>query len=461
MKKIILANIGNRNISYQDEHYDRKLHGLSFREWTKQLVDSYENVSADLSENIITRLLDPIDNQPGVAVGDVHKLILFATNQLNETKQDQDTLYEAELIKRLFEQQYGFPVEIQQLQCRVTDNDALLRTYRNKLSALLVNSTNEQFIICDAGGTAQLKFNLKIIAEYLLPTERFEVLYVNISGPVERVPQKEYRRVIDDEQVRSLVAAGQYRAALLLRGFARPTDALTSSAVVDRLLLFAYARFNRLDGLISGVAQEFGKEITQYPMVLAVNQQSVAIGTERFTDVLSEQSKYALGELLLKVRCLFDQQRYNETMLTLAVFYETYLAAVITHQFGYDLVAKNHSERKRLLKDWPIFFPEMSMPIGLDVPLQIDLCSQVSNPDNQQFLTLLNQHISRGAGDTSKASLNGIRNKVAHNGYYVSDADLTSKLSYLPALLTDFYRLLDLPTDDPYHQLNKMIADEL
>ena len=210
MKKILLANIGNRNLKHKGETYFHKTHGGTFKEWTFNLLNNYKTVVTDLAINILNDLLE-------VQKEHLSEVILFASNQIEEQKQDQDTIYEGEILKRLIESQYGLSVRVIEVNCKVTDNDLLLRFYRNQLFELKNQYNGDlEIVICDAGGTAQQKSALKITTEFMLEIDRFEVWYVNPDSHLEAVKQQEYRRIIDEIQVSSLVQNGQFEGALSL-----------------------------------------------------------------------------------------------------------------------------------------------------------------------------------------------------------------------------------------------------
>ena len=123
MKKIVLANIGNRNLKFKGETYFSKTHGSTFREWTKNLLDNFEENKPLLTINILNDLLDSLN-------GEIEQVILFPSNQINEEKQDQDTIFEGEILHKLIKEKYNVAVDSsKQVTCKVTDNDALLRFY--------------------------------------------------------------------------------------------------------------------------------------------------------------------------------------------------------------------------------------------------------------------------------------------------------------------------------------------
>lgn len=460
MKKIILASIGNRNLLYQGKtFYDipRELKGThTFRSMTEEWLDNLSSEQQHIELNILNRLIDKFN-------GEIELIVLYTTNQINEKKQDQDTLYEGKIMKILIEQTYSIPVVLKEIQCSAVDPNLLILYYRNQLHNYKKAYQEHDFIVCDAGGTPQQKAALKIMAEYLLGEKRHKVFYVTPppDDQLYEAPQTEYRRVIDNEQVRSLVQAGQYRAALLLRGFDNPVDVLRSSgSPVDKLLLFGYARLNRTDDLIGKIVQSFGNKIKQFPDLLAVSQKQIQFQTSRFVRLLGSKSHFVIVELLYKTRYLIHKKRYNEAILSWAVFYETYLLAYITQQLGYDLLDDYKNEKERLLIDWPIFFPGKKAERDLDVPMQIDLALLNNDADNQTFLAELNLYIARGAvGLPRGLAINTVRNKVAHSGLYVSDKMISSELKYFPTLVEKTAKLMDLPAYDPYTELNKTIID--
>ncbi|MCY7351645.1 MAG: hypothetical protein LH606_13420, partial [Cytophagaceae bacterium] len=267
-----------------------------------------------------------------------------------------------------------------------------------------------------------------------------------------------------------------YRAALTLRGYVRPQDALGASNLADKLLLFAYARFNRLDELMGKLSESMKKRIVDYPNLLLTSQRQSILSNLSFANIVGTESLFMLGEWLAKVRTLHQTRRYNETVLAMAVFYEAYLAASIQHQFGYQLVddGKRQDEVNRLLNDARRRFPTIASAytdekqrLSNDVPFQIIICRQIQYPDHQKFLALLDPWIARGKDKgaqlfqgRSVVGINTIRNKVAHNGRFILDEEWTSVLGYLDGFLLECYTLFGLPDSDPYAELNEAIVKQ-
>ena len=106
--KILLANLGNRNITYQGRSYPdftkEEKAQYTFREWTKSLIEEYDLHQHSLDINILNPLLIPR--------GQYEKVYLYASDQSNiETRTDQDTVYEADIIKNILCDKYAYEHE--------------------------------------------------------------------------------------------------------------------------------------------------------------------------------------------------------------------------------------------------------------------------------------------------------------------------------------------------------------
>jgi len=212
MKNILVANLGNRNLKFNGKLYTEKpgsdndlsLYNEknSFKSLTQKiwnLWDSGSKPEIDIEINILDSFLR--DNQYVF-----EKVYLIGSNQIEEKKQDQDTYWEALIIKRIIEENFGISSEVIECRKKVTDNNQLLVFFRDTLKDLKQKYPEAKFIICDAGGTPQQKLALKIAVEFLFDKEEFDVLYKPIDkDELVKVDHYEYRKIILAEQIFSLI----------------------------------------------------------------------------------------------------------------------------------------------------------------------------------------------------------------------------------------------------------------
>ena len=461
MKKILLSNIGNRNIKYKGKTFIKEIHGEDFKEWTKNLLDNFPSEREFLEINILNDLLDEI-------ISETSTIILFASNQVNEVKQDQDTLFEAQIMKKLIEEKYfGVEVKIEEIHCKVTDNDELLRRYRSKLKNYKNIFSEHHFVICDAGGTPQQKSALKIMTEFMLDETAFEVRYVNPNGILEPVKQIEYRKIILSEQIKVLIEKGEYRAALEIWGITDPTDNKICKGDFEKLLCYAYFRFNHQHEIVSEMSFKVNF-LEKNADIIEYRQKNTSILHLEWEDVMSPESLFLLGEHLETLFFRWQKRQYNECILSLSVLYEFYLYATIEHKFGYKLTnsEKFSSEQKKLIDvakkrftNVATAFPDEIMH---GVPFLLVVAENIEISTSQKFLKILKKYISTGSkwkfssNDSKTMGINTVRNKIAHNGKYVDQKFVNEYIPYLPMLVEGIFEIFKIE-ESYFNLLNEKI----
>ena len=461
MKKILLSNIGNRNIKYKGTTFNKGIHGEDFKEWTKNLLDNFISEREFLEINILNDLLDEI-------ISETSTIILFASNQVNEIKQDQDTLFEAQILKNIIEEKYlGVEVKIEEIPCKVTDNDELLRRYRSKLKNYKQIFSEHHFVICDAGGTPQQKSALKIMTEFILDEYSFEVRYVNPNGVLEPVKQIEYRKIIVSEQIKVLIDKGEYRAALELWGITDPTDNKICKGEFEKLLCYAYFRFNHQHEIVFEMSFK-ANFLEKNSDIMAYRQKNTPILSSDWKDIMSQESLFSLGEHLETLFFRWQKRQYNESILSLSILYEFYLNATIEHKFGYKLTnSENFSlAENRLLDEAKQKFTNVANAypdkIIKGVPFFLTVAENINFPPSQNFLKILKAHISTGfkwkfsSKDSKTMGINTVRNKIAHNGKYVDQKFVNEYIPYLPMLVESIFEIFEIE-ESYFNRLNEKI----
>lgn len=214
-KQFMIANVGNRNLRYRGKKFkDIDAAQEDFRAFTKKLWENRQAELAHLGLEILPTLIEAKKEN-------LRYVALFYSDQAAEnTRINQDTLYAALLIKELLTAHYPkIEVLLEELRLKVTDANALMRSYHLKLMGYRSRYGDHRFLILDAGGTPLQKSSLKITAEFVFKYEpEYEVYNVamlkegqSVLEPVEPV---EYRRILEGEEARSLVENGYYGAAI-------------------------------------------------------------------------------------------------------------------------------------------------------------------------------------------------------------------------------------------------------
>ncbi len=166
-KKILLANVGNRNIMYRGEFYNELFQqgeiSLSFRDWTHELLKEFNQNQELIQFPIIRQFFEETEYQPDI-------IFLFASNSPAGLRNDQDTVYAAEIIKRLLGRQFPkVATNIIEVDRNVIDENTLIRFYAEKFNAIKKMFPDGQFLINESGGTPQQVFALKTCSYFILP----------------------------------------------------------------------------------------------------------------------------------------------------------------------------------------------------------------------------------------------------------------------------------------------------
>ena len=218
MKEILLANLGNSHIRYIGTTPEIQLKGdrnVPFRESTRYLMEHID----EERHNVIAEILPPLLEMKRDVLT---KMVLFTTDSPPGERNNQDTIYEGAILKKIFEKNYvGIEVVLIPISIVVTDINALMQFYRDTVNNLLLQHPDVKFVLADAGGTSQQKSALKIILEYLLDTDQFEAYNIKFKGGKsipEQIASDEYRRVINQQQIGQLIQQYDYTGALVVSG---------------------------------------------------------------------------------------------------------------------------------------------------------------------------------------------------------------------------------------------------
>ncbi len=166
-KKILLANVGNRNIMYRGEFYHELFSqselDVNFRDWTHKLLSNFEQHRELIQYPILQQFFEETEYQPDY-------IFLFATNSPQGLRNDQDTIYAAEIIRKLLELHHpGLATNIIEVNQNVIDENALIRFYAKKFEGIKNMFPQGNFLINESGGTPQQVFALKTCSYFLLP----------------------------------------------------------------------------------------------------------------------------------------------------------------------------------------------------------------------------------------------------------------------------------------------------
>ena len=479
--KILITNIGNRNIKYMgklhsdlEKNQDRPDTSLSFRKWTEQLLENFETEKENIELNILDTVLDQENLKPD-------KIFIFVSNQANNpNKNGQDTFYEGEIIKRIIAIGYQIEdVEIKEITDNVTDENYLMRYFQQFYTYLLKVYRDAFFIICDAGGTGQLKIALKIMAEFMLNDNQWKVVYPDRDGSIKDKPQIEYRNIINKEQAIALVRKSQYKAALTVLGgnVYKITDNKTFN-----LLSFAHFRSHRVLEQTKKI-YEGGNNIENRRniIIMSARYPKKRGFNENLFDLLGENNSLFLSETLLFSFHNYRINNFRESILDFAVFYEEFInqSLALIRRKVEKLIGKQSTHNDNVINRWiknDISNCPDTQKYAIDkckespynyetVPLSIHLIAEQGffpqlHSIANELLPFLDFTYSPYKQEKQN-SVREMRNKIAHEGIYIEQTTLNTELPYYGTLLSKCLETCGLPQDDVYEQLNTLIEDQI
>lgn len=472
---ILIANIGNRNL-YLDGKELAKSFGQNDRlkSFSQQILQNLPEYKSRLSVNIISGLLQELQSE-------LSKVILYGSNQLDPEVSDQDTLHVAAIMKELLDEQYPhIDFEVRLLNgISVVDNDGLLAFYRSELVKLLNEHPQNRFVICDAGGTAQQKAALKIMAEFLLPKERYRVYYQNVkTHKLEIVQNVEYQRVITQEQMAVLIDRSEYRAALdLLELIGGEEESLDT---FRRFLTFLACRKEMLihdaKSVVKGMLCELDSPDDPRNSTFNRYKQQVLYPEPEFDLQLNKSLNkhfFESQERLEWASHCYDQNRKTEAVLAFQNFVETFLGLLLEAVLPeFRNAASDPGTGRRLIsfigEKFPVIIEQFENRVTtVSLPVLICTLKEIMKERNASpVLNLLaelentHSYFIPLAG-SRYLGLDKLRNKIAHEGEGVNDQKLAEACPDFGGLLKKVRQQLNMPETNTYRQLNELLIRKL
>jgi len=177
MKKTLLFNIGNRHLKYRGQYLTERESELpeqesSIRERSRWLLENFETEKAMIETQIVDALVDPFKDE-------ITEIVLIVTDQGKSSPHNgQDTLFAGEIVaKKLAEKYQLHSISIKKYEGNPTDLEAIF-PYMTQLVTQYVHDGTLK-IICNSGGTPQMKQALLLLATNLLPATEIEAWQVD------------------------------------------------------------------------------------------------------------------------------------------------------------------------------------------------------------------------------------------------------------------------------------------
>jgi len=468
MKKILFSNIGNRNILYKGKTIEEYLETPesrygTFKDFTNYLLENFENEKHNIQLAILDKLLDKIHHE-------IHTVVIFSSNQKNVERTDQDTIYAGEILVKLFSELYPTLTFINDpVLCTIYDHNQLIRTYRSKFNNYLNELKWEKVVYCDAGGTSQQKFASKIMLEYLLNEDQYEVYYIPLVqlgiSTIQKTDGYEYRQVIDRENIRQALKIYAYPSALQIM----EAEKLSIRNNLKNMIKFLELRFYQVYNDASCLAKNLSntKDFSGYKCIMDYAIKKPLGNYRGFEEIMTKNKFFELCEILELSRANFKIDNYSYAILNLLQFQEKYLYCALS-KLGYPLNKDYEVYSYRLLSEAPDKYPEVNKLKNHDgrlisgLPLFITIASYISNPVHQKILHAFfnsNSHLSKYRKNKKFRGLDSLRNKFAHEGKLVNINELQEQSYYVEII--DIYKIFGLPDTIVYDEMNEELISRL
>ena len=341
MAILLLANIGNSDLSLSGNMLEKGKQ----REESKLILDDFESMHTELTLPILTPIVDEIY---GIHKHKIDHVILFSTDQpisVAERFHANDTLYTAQVIKRLLQEDERFSGKIKTVDTAPpitfapNDLDSMMRWFAENLQTCIPKGDLSDIYVSVTGGTPAMNQALFFHTLYSTKSNaRKQLIYTSESGGV-RLPgaltdiDKEFQLA----RIRNFLTHFDYSAVLEIlraRGYKenRVTDMLSAC---DLRLNF---RLEEAQNLVGPLRKKSSGEESRYFIQFDEQIKLLLKGIRDLksfhkTGVLTEGIKAIFVELYHNMRLLYDAGRYVDMMSRLFRLQEGMLRLLCEQKF--------------------------------------------------------------------------------------------------------------------------------
>lgn len=343
---ILVANVGNRNLQFEGRNMmtHPQAVGKTFLDFTERVFKN-KNHQGEFGVAIIDKVLERYDYK-------FQKIVLIGTNQnSNDDNRDnsvraKDTLYAAEIVAEKLREEPRLKrtaIEVLLLECYLDRTTDVMQWYKNEMNELVEKHPVETYLLVDSGGAPQMKSAMKLTAEYVLPTESYEVLYVsNETNTVIPVEQVEYKKIIASYQIETLVGRLNYDAA---KQIWEDSGNAEFSELTQLLEFGAKRRSFIIDGIKKDC--EYFESLEQHHPVSKHYRFLKASANESAMDATVFYRIAFMQAFAEKCILLGD---YNNLVITARQFMEYVVAGYLIKLTGYNIL-NDGSKAERLMTD--------------------------------------------------------------------------------------------------------------
>lgn len=437
MEKILISNIGNRNLLFKNESISIK----EFKTLTQVYWNEYAKYINDFSLQIIQNHINK----------DIKQIYLIVTNQHDEKFNYQDTIYEGFIIKKIIEEKYQITVQLIEFNDNPSDENTLFEKLEIELKKVFIAHPNHYFIFNDAGGTTQMKYVCKELLEYYVP-HCYQIVYSNKDDEkkvINRIFGSKYTLL---KTAYSFVEQYQYHEALKIVEQI-PLEAKTPFTI-QWWLKYADARknFNR---------EQVKNDIKLNDFPFKKNQLIQQYAKAELPDniipflELKKDKRADIFEIASLCQLYFSLKEYSLGVLTYYRLVEEIVSAFIsTKKISTDKLSVREELAKNTCAQYKSKYPFLEPQWGL--PLQIIIGLEESEPTMKKIFETIKQTIANLNGQKEKG-LNILRNHcyLVHRMQAITEDKINDHCpGFLETTLPNFFSQLNMPQVNIYDQIN-------
>lgn len=452
-KKVILVNLGNRNLKYKNKGYKNDFIPVeSFRSISKSILDNFEYNKEDLELNILSPILTKFSNA---------EVILFGTNQGENN--NQDTIYEAQIIKRLITE--SFP-EIQ-IRIEILENinpsseDDLIPYYTNFVKKNYNNFKDRELIYFDSGGTPQQKSSLRAVLEFYIPNNKLNQFYgANKDGTtvLKKLTRTQSEELKQKRQIKNLLLTYNYSA---VKQLAEDIQTQNSFHQLNDILILLW------NGLYKDIKKKYPIQQLSKGIKKHSNHEKIK---EIYLESVEEIHFHKSILLLNKFHALLKSGDYSGSIITLQQLIETYVLGLVSKHVSIDLsTTKSYfkSQEKVLTEVIEMYGDEITEEYGREVksfslPIQLIFLGIVSDvsAEEKELITNIKKVITTFEGPIpNNQRLDVFRNAIAHKGKGVTKDVFNGIYKDFVEELDNYFNYKE--DENIYDLLNNMAIDFL
>ncbi|OFX30466.1 MAG: hypothetical protein A2X08_05520 [Bacteroidetes bacterium GWA2_32_17] len=443
MEKILISNIGNRNLHFKDIEISIN----EFKILTQTYWNDFDSYKKHISLQIIKNHID----------GQVEKIYLIVTNQQDEKHNYQDTIFEGMIMQKMILENYNIPVQLIEFNGNPSDENTLFEKLENELKKVFKAHPEHHFIFNDAGGTTQMKQVCKELLAYFVPSERYKIVYSNKSDEkkvIERFFSNKFTLLKT-----ALRFAEHYRYSEALDIVNQiPVQANVPNSirwwlkVADARKMFNREQLKSFVKLADFPLKE--KQIIQQYAQCIIPDACV-----QFTE-FKKKHRADIFEIASLCQLYFKQKEYSIGVLTYYRLVEETVSDFCS-SLKYDTDNPNAREKiaEQIYNKYKNKYPLLSPEWGL--PLQVVIGLEESKLPLQNLFNLFKKTISFFNTDNNKG-INILRNQcyLVHRRQAITEDKINEHCpDFLEQILPDIFKQLDMPKQNIYEKMNHEIKN--